>query len=115
MAKNLKELYDVIELLIPSWKLNYINPNEELKDAEKIVRKYPEILNGCLIPENKRFSNLKYYFGAAGDFLIKNGIKSIKIDLPKASIPVILGDKVGKSYKKREEQKTLIDFIKENE
>jgi hypothetical protein len=106
-----EKLNEVIETLIPSWQLNNINYQEELIDAGKLLEKYPEILNGCLIPENKRYSSLKYYFGASGDYLINNGMSVTTLDLPERPKYDILPNKVGQGYIQKKKKQSILEFI----
>lgn len=110
-----EKLNEVIETLIPSWQLKNVNYQEELVDAGKLLEKYPEILDGCFIPENKRYSSLKYYFGGSGDYLITNGMGVIKLDLPEKPRPDILSNKIGPSYIQKKKKQSILDFIEQNE
>lgn len=108
-------LNEIIETLIPPWKLDSIDLQEELRDAKKILKKYPEISEGCLIPPNKRYSSLKYYLGPTGDSLIKKGMQTIKLDLPPKPTYDILPDKIGPDYKNKPKSLNILEFIQQNE
>ena len=108
--------WEIVELLIPSYYLDKVDRGMHEAMARSLHAKYPEILNGCIIDDADRFSDLKYYFGESGKFLIERGIKRAKmnlsIDIPKVKLSE---KKIGKDKILKPKKKNILDFIKENE
>lgn len=108
--------WEIVELLIPSYYLDKIDRGMHEAMARSLHSKYPEILNGCIIDDADRFSDLKYYFGESGKFLIERGIKRAKMNLSIEIPKVKLSEKkIGKDKILKPKKKSILDFIKENE
>jgi hypothetical protein len=108
--------WEIVESLIPEYLLDTVDKGMHEAMARSLHIKYPDIVNGCIIEERDKFSDLKYYFGESGKYLIERGMKRARMDFSTKITKVNLSDaKIGEDKKVKPKKKNILDFIKENE
>lgn len=106
------DYWKIVEDLLPSYLLDNVNRNMQEAMAKSLAKKHLGLIDGCIIDQDKRFSDLRFYFGEKGAKLIETGIKRCKLDIKQSKSDIrIEHQKVGENPKIQKKD-NLLDFIK---